>query len=80
MRRRIVAIRCKNRDLIPELEASLAAVEHGARFVDPATLHSESALHALQARLWRGVRERTRVYVVPDTFSLTESTDDLPFK
>ena len=56
MSRRLLAIRCKNRDLIPELEASIAALEGGARFVDPATLPREVDLHAAHAQLARVCR------------------------
>ena len=80
MRRRVLSVACRASELEQRLAESVAALEGGARFVDPAVLLPEAALHALHAKLWRGVREQ-RVYTVPpEPLSLVVNPDDLPFE
>lgn len=57
MRRPILAVACKNHELADKLAESIAALENGARFVDPATLPSDATLVAVHAQLARLIRE-----------------------
>lgn len=57
-RRRVLSLACRAGDLEQQLAASIALLESGARFVDPATLPREVDLHAAHAQLARNARER----------------------
>lgn len=73
MRRPVVAIVCRNHELSEKLEESIAALESGGRFVDPATLPGEAALNAVHAQLSRVCRGEfpRRTDCQSDSFSST---------
>jgi hypothetical protein len=59
-RRRIVAVSCRAGELGVRLAESIALLESGARFIDPAELPTELEINSCHAQLARLTREARR--------------------